>query len=294
MSNNHKEHEINADNEFTTERQLSNNDNKSEMDVVVEETPVVQFSVVAQADVQIEEPIFKNSNDVTMEEIVQDTPAVTSDEKSSEDPMQSQSNTFLANKQVSSPNETEKAVQEEDISMEVDAESEVFTEYEQKLSLHEFEVTEANKSEESPEMEVESSANDIEIVESNDEQIFTIKQDVLDFINIEEASADSVFDKSTKNNVNILLNHRKYVLKSITTQESTPFTSGILASQLNADYDISVNILKNGHIMFSNISDRHVLNLEYDLFDLFHISLAQLPYLTLSLKSHYSTNPLND
>ncbi|KAL6946109.1 hypothetical protein ACO0OE_003089 [Hanseniaspora uvarum] len=189
------------------------------------------------------------------------------------------------------------------ISMDVETESEEYADINFKPKYSENNVDDHISSEETPDMDAElhhirenNNPNmvDLEIVESENDQAFTIKQDYADFMKIDNASNTGASHTSLKDNVNILLNHRKYILKSITTEESTPFTSGILNSELNADYDISVNILKNGHIKFSNISNKHSLDLEYNLLELLQISLSQLPYLKVFLKSNYSTNSLND
>lgn len=189
------------------------------------------------------------------------------------------------------------------ISMDVETESEEYADINFKPKYSENNVDDHISSEETPDMDAElhhirennnPDMVDLEIVESENDQAFTIKQDYADFMKIDNTSNTGTSHTSLKDNVNILLNHRKYILKSITTEESTPFTSGILNSELNADYDISVNILKNGHIKFSNISNKHSLDLEYNLLELLQISLSQLPYLKVFLKSNYSTNSLND
>ncbi|KAL6934668.1 hypothetical protein ACO0OL_003212 [Hanseniaspora opuntiae] len=140
----------------------------------------------------------------------------------------------------------------------------------------------------------ESDIVDLKISETYNDQVIKIKQDFLDVLDIEaDLSAKDSATNQTED-INMILNHRKYVLKSVTTGKTTLSTSQLLDSKLNVDFDIAVSILDNGHIKFSNISNKHSLNLEYDLLALLNISVSHLKSLKVYLKSNYSTNLLND
>ncbi|CAI8503081.1 unnamed protein product [Hanseniaspora opuntiae] len=140
----------------------------------------------------------------------------------------------------------------------------------------------------------ESDIVDLKISETYNDQVIKIKQDFLDVLDIEaDLSAKDSATNQTED-INMILNHRKYVLKSVTTGKTTLYTSQLLDSKLNVDFDIAVSILDNGHIKFSNISNKHSLNLEYDLLALLNISVSHLRSLKVYLKSNYSTNLLND
>lgn len=140
----------------------------------------------------------------------------------------------------------------------------------------------------------ESDIVDLKISETYKDQVIKIKQDFLDVLDIEaDLSAKDSATNQTED-INMILNHRKYVLKSVTTGKTTLSTSQLLDSKLNVDFDIAVSILDNGHIKFSNISNKHSLNLEYDLLALLNISVSHLKSLKVYLKSNYSTNLLND
>ena len=140
----------------------------------------------------------------------------------------------------------------------------------------------------------ESDIVDLKISETYNDQVIKIKQDFLDVLDIEaDLSAEDSATNQTED-INMILNHRKYVLKSVTTGKTTLYTSQLLDSKLNVDFDIAVSILDNGHIKFSNISNKHSLNLEYDLLALLNISVSHLKSLKVYLKSNYSTNLLND
>lgn len=140
----------------------------------------------------------------------------------------------------------------------------------------------------------ESDIVDLKISETKSDQVIKIKQDFLEVMdsNTEHTIKDS--DSNQKENINVILDHRKYVFKSVTTGKTTLYTSRLSNSELNIDFDIAVNILENGHIKFSNISNKHSLNLEYDLLSLLHISIDHLKFLKVFLKSNYSTNLLNN
>lgn len=135
---------------------------------------------------------------------------------------------------------------------------------------------------------------DLKISDTEKEQAIKIKQDFLDAMDIDtDFSAKMTIIDQTEN-MNMILDHRKYVLKSVTTEKTTLSTSQLLYSKLNVDFDIAVSILENGHVKFSNISNKHFLNLQYDLIASLNISISQLKSLKVYLKSNYSTNLLND
>lgn len=140
----------------------------------------------------------------------------------------------------------------------------------------------------------ESDIVDLKMSETHNDQVIKIKQDFLDAMDIDTDRSTKEFDVNQAENINIILDHRKYVLKSVTTEKTTLYTSQLLDSKLNVDFDIAVSILENGRIKFSNISNKHSLNLEYDLLALLNISVSHLKSLKVFLKSNYSTNLLND
>ncbi|XBW36681.1 hypothetical protein QEN19_002255 [Hanseniaspora menglaensis] len=93
-----------------------------------------------------------------------------------------------------------------------------------------------------------------------------------------ENKSSSLSKKSFNDKISVLLDHERYILKKTNSKPNNQFSSTILFSKIDLISDICVNILENGTISFSNLSDKHVLSIEKNLLSLLNISIDELPF----------------